>query len=64
MAWLLASALILLTASFVLLARAAGHRRARRGWARWEAQRRSGALAWSLFRRRARTLRLTDRRER
>lgn len=63
MAWLFASAVAMMVA-VLLLARAAGHRRARRGWARWEAQRRSGALAWSLFRRRARTLRLTDRRER
>ena len=63
MAWLFIPAAVLLVGAPLLVARALRRRRAGQGWRRWEAQRRSGALAWTLFRRRVRTLRLTDRRE-
>ena len=63
MGWWIAVTLFFLVAGLVVLASISCDRAARRGWQQWNEQRRSGALAWTLFRRRANLPRLTDRRD-
>lgn len=61
MAWLVIAGVVALLWGAVLVDRRGRRARARRGWRAWDRERRSGALAWWLFTRRAKVPRLEDR---